>query len=120
MAEETKKTGQHEEKPLEKMTVKELREIAMVIPHTTAIHDMKKDELFAFIKEARGIKDEAPVKPRKKSVKLNMTKGELKAKIREKKGMRLQALEANEGKKAIALRRRISALKKKSRRAAGA
>lgn len=115
MAEETKKKDQ----PLEKMTVKELREIAMVIPHSTAVHDMKKDELLAFIRESRGIKDEAPVKKKKKVVKLKMTKTELKAKIRELKGMRLEALEAKEGKKAAALRHRISGLKKKSRRVAG-
>ncbi len=119
MAEESKKKEQHEEKPLDRMTVKELREIAMDIPHSTAVHDMKKEELVAFIREARGIKDEAPVKKRKKVVKLKMTKAELKAKIRELKGMRLQALEAEEGKKAAALRHRISGLKKKSRRVAG-
>jgi protein-arginine kinase activator protein McsA len=119
MAEETKKKEPHQEKPVEKMTVKELREIAMDIPHSTAVHDMKKDELLAFIKEARGIKDETPVKKGKKVVKLKMTKAELKAKIRALKAMRLQALEAKEGKKAAALRHRISALKKKSRRAAG-
>jgi protein-arginine kinase activator protein McsA len=116
MAEETKKRDPHEEKPLEKMTVKELRDVAMDIPHSTAVHDMKKNELLAFIKEARGIKDEAPVKKRKKVVKLKMTKAELKAKIRELKGMRLQALEAKEGKKAAALRHQINGLKKKSRR----
>jgi protein-arginine kinase activator protein McsA len=49
-----------------------------------------------------------------------MTKAELKAKIRELKGIRLQALEAKEGKKAAALRHRISGLKKKSRKVAGA
>ena len=47
MAEETKKKEPHEEKPLEKMTVKELREIALAIPHSTAVHDMKKDEIVA-------------------------------------------------------------------------
>jgi len=119
MAERTKKKDPHEEKPLERMTVKELREVAMVIPHTTAIHDMKKDELLAFIREARGIKQEPSAKPAKKAVKLRMTKAQIKAKIREIKAIRLQALEADERKKAIALRHRISALKKKSRRAAG-
>jgi hypothetical protein len=119
MAEETKKKEPHEEKPLDKMTIKELREVAMDIPHSTAVHDMKKDELLAFIKEARGIKDEAPVKKRKQVVKLKMTKAELKAKILELRGMRLQALEAKDGKKAAALRHRISGLKKKLRRVAG-
>jgi hypothetical protein len=115
MAEETKKMEQNEEKPLEKLTVKELREIALGIPHSTAVHDMKKADIIAFIKEARGIKDEAPVKKKKKVVKLKMTKAELKAKIRELKGLRLEALEAQDGKIAKALRHRISQLKKKSR-----
>ena len=64
----TKKEHKKEEKPLEKMTVKELRAIALEIPRAVAVHDMKKAELIACIKEARGIKDEAPVKIRKKVV----------------------------------------------------
>jgi protein-arginine kinase activator protein McsA len=120
MTEETKTQEPLDEKSLDKMTVKELREIAMGIPHSTAVRDMKKDELLALIKEAKGIRGDAPVKKKKKVVKLKMTKAELKAKIRELKAMRLQALEAKEGKKAAALRHRISGLKKKSRRVAGA
>jgi len=119
MAEETKKKEPHEEKPLEKMTVKELREIALAIPRSTAVHAMKKDEIVAFIKEVRGIKGEAPVKQKKKVVKLKMTKAELKAKIRKLKEARLQMLEAQDGKTAKALRHRISRLKKKSRKVAG-
>jgi len=115
MSEETHKKP-HSEKHLEKMTVKELREIAAEIPHERAIHDMKKEELVAFIKEARGIKDEAPVKKKKHAVKTKMTKPEVKLKIRELKVLRMQALESNENKKAVLLRHRIGRLKKKSRR----
>ena len=115
MADETKK--KHEEKSLEKLTVKELKAIALEIPHATAVHDMKKEELVAFIKEARGIKDEAPVKKKHKVAKIKMTKAEVKAKIRELKVLRTQALEAAERAKAIELRQRISRLKKKSRHA---
>lgn len=104
-----------DEKHLEKLTIKELREIAAEIPHERAILDMKKDELIAFIKEARGIKDEKPVK-KKHAVKIKMTKPELKTRIRELKVLRGQALESNENKKAVALRHQISQLKKKSRR----
>ena len=111
---------EHDEKHLEKLTVKELREIAAEIPHERAIHDMKKDELVAFIKEARGIKDEALAKKKKHAVKIKMTKPELKAKIRELKVLRWQALESNENKKAVMLRQHISRLKKKSRRVAAA
>lgn len=120
MTEETHKKvhKEHDEKHLEKLTIKELRDIAAEIPHEKAIHDMKKEELIAFIKEARGIKDETPVKKKKHIGKIKMSKPELKAKIRELKALRLQALESKEGKKASWLRRQISQLKKKSRRLA--
>jgi hypothetical protein len=115
MSEETH-TKEHHEKHLEKLTIKELRDIAAEIPHEKAIHDMKKEELVAFIKEARGIKDETPVKKKKHIGKVTMTKPELKAKIRELKALRLNALESGEKVKALHLRHRISQLKKKSRR----
>jgi hypothetical protein len=114
MSEKTHKK-EHGEKHLEKLTIKELREIAAAIPHERALLDMKKDEL---IKEARGIKDETPVKKKKHVVKIKMTKPELKARIRELKVLRGQALESNENKKAFMLRHQISQLKKKSRRIA--
>jgi len=47
-----------------------------------------------------------------------MTKPELKAKIRELKGLRLQAIEEKDSKKTILLRHKVSRLKKKSRRIA--
>jgi len=120
MAEETKKKEQHAEKPLEKYTVKELREIAMTIPHTTAVHDMKKEELITFISEARGIKAEKVIKQKKKTVKLKLSKAELKSRIRELKVLKLQAIEDRDGKMAKLLRLRISHLKKRSRIATGA
>jgi hypothetical protein len=120
MTEETEKKEHHDEKHLEKLTIKELREIAMEIPHSTAVHDMKKEEVIAFIKEARGIKDETPIKKKKHTGKIKMTKAELKAKIRELKGLRLNALEEKAGKKATLLRHHISRLKKLSRRVAAA
>jgi hypothetical protein len=117
MSEETHKK-EHDEKHLEKLTIKELREIAADIPHEKAIHKMKKEELIAFIKEARGIKDEKPVKKKKHIGKIKMTKPELKAKIRELKTLRLAALEFKESEKSIRFRHQISQLKKKSRRIA--
>ena len=114
MTEETSKKPT--EKNLKKLTVKELRAIAAELPHERAILDMKKDELIAFIKEARGIKDATPVKSKKHVVKIKMTKAELKAKIRELKVLRMQALEADEKKKAVTLRHQLSQMKKKSRR----
>ena len=113
-----KEHKEHDEKHLEKLTIKELREIAAEIPHEKAIHEMKKEELVAFIKEARGIKDETPVRKKKHIGKIKMTKPELKAKIRELKALRLKALESKENAKVSRFRHQISQLKKKSRRLA--
>ncbi|MCX5832238.1 MAG: transcription termination factor Rho [Deltaproteobacteria bacterium] len=118
MSEETHK--EHDGKHLEKLTIKELREIAAEIPHERAILDMKKEELVALIKEAWGIKNETPVKKRKHLAKIKMTKPELKARISELKVMKLQALESNDNNNVVMLRHQISQLKKKSRRFAAA
>jgi methyl coenzyme M reductase subunit C-like uncharacterized protein (methanogenesis marker protein 7) len=117
MSEKTHKK-EHDEKNMEKLTIKELREIAAEIPHERAILDMKKEELIVFIKEARGIKDKTPIKKKKHAVKIKMTKPELKARIRELKALRWRALESNENKRAVMLRHQISQLKKKSRHVA--
>ncbi len=119
MSEETHKK-EHDVKNLEKLTIKELRELAAEIPHERAILDMKKEELVVLIKEARGIKDETPAKKKKHAVKIKITKPEIKARIRKLKALKGQALESNEKKKAAMLRHQISKLKKKSRRAAAA
>ena len=115
MAEEIKKKEHKEDKPLEKMTVKELKAIALEFPRTTSVHDMKKEELVAFIKKAKGIKDEEPANKVKDSEKLK-TKLEMKAKIRHFKDEKMTARENKEGKKVSFLRRRISRLKKQTRR----
>jgi hypothetical protein len=99
------------EKPLEKMTVKELREMAKDIPGITGVHGLKKDELVVEIKKAKGIRDE-PIKKADASI------AELKQKIKTLKAQRRDALEAKDKKKATIFKRRISRLKKKTRRAA--
>jgi protein-arginine kinase activator protein McsA len=106
-----KKPPAAKEKPLEKMTVKELREMAKDIPGITGVHGMKKDELIVEIKKARGIKDE-PIKKADASI------AELKQKIKALKEKRREALEAKDKTKATIFRRQISRLKKKTRRAA--
>ncbi len=106
-----KKKGEAKEKPLEKMTVKDLREIAKEIPEITGVHGMKKEELIIAIKAAKGIKDE-PVKKADASV------SELKQKIKALKAERQAALVAKNKKMATIYKRRISRLKKKTRRAA--
>lgn len=99
------------EKALEKMTVKDLREIAKNIPEIVGVHGMKKEELIVAIKEAKGIIDE-PVKKTDASVR------ELKQQIKGLKAHRRAALEAKDKKMATVYKRRISRLKKKTRRAA--
>ena len=125
------------EKPLEKMTVKALREIAKEIPEITGAHGMKKEELLVAINEVRGVKAETaetetvkaepvkaePVKADKsikgKAVKkTGSTTGEIKKQIKALKAQRQAALEAQDPKMATVYKRRISRLKKKSRKAA--
>ena len=105
------KEKSEKEKPLDRLTAKELREIAKEIPEITGVHGMNKGELVAAIKQARGITDEA----------VSKSSGEirdLKKKIRALKLQRQEALEAKDKKTATIYRRRIARLKKKTRRAA--
>ena len=103
--------GVAKKKLLEKMTVKELKEIAKEIPEISGVHGMKKDELLVAIKGAKGIKEE-PVKKADASV------AELKKKIKALKSERQTALEAKDKKMATIYKRCISRLKKKTRRVA--
>jgi len=100
-----------QEKPLEKMTVKDLREMAKDMPGIEGVHGMKKEELLVAIKEVKGIKDE-PVKKADASI------GEIKKQIKSIKAQRQGAVEAKDSKMATIYKRRISRLKKKSRKAA--
>jgi len=109
-AQAEKKSQGAKQKPLEKMTVKELREMAKDIPQIVGVHGMKKEELIVEIKKAKGIADE-PLK------KADATIAQLKQKIKALKIERQAALEAKDKKKATIYRRRISRLKKKTRRA---
>jgi hypothetical protein len=97
------------EKPLDKMTAKELRELAKEIPGVTGAHGMNKPELISSIKKAKGIA-EAPLKKSDSSIR------ELKLKIKTVKAKRVTALETENVKMALIYRRRISKLKKKTRR----
>ena len=99
------------EKPLEKMTVRDLRELAKEMPEITGVHGMNKQELIAAIKKVRGI-EEKVVK------KTDATSREMKKKIKALKAERQAALESSDKKMATMYRRRISRLKKKTRRAA--
>ena len=134
------------EKALDKMTVKELREIAKEIPDITGVHGMNKAELIDAVNKVKGIvetpkeKAEAPkekAETPKEKVETPKKKAEtpekavetpkkikgisvkdIKNKIRSFKAERKAALEAKDKKMATIYRRRISRLKKKSRKAA--
>jgi hypothetical protein len=106
------KKKEAKEKPLEKMTAKELRELAMEIPDITGAHGMNKAELIQEIKASRGIVDEVASKKSTRDVR------EIKKKIQELKVKREEALAGDDRKTAQILRRKISRLKKKTRQAA--
>ena len=93
------------------MTVKELREVALELPEITGAHGMKKAELLVAIKKAKDIED-TPVK------KSSATAVSVKTQIKNFKKMREAALKDKNAKMAAIYRRRISRLKKKSRRVA--
>ena len=73
------------EKPLEKMTAKDLRELAKDISEIVGVHGMNKPELIAAIKKSRGIEDDTH-KKRDASVR------DIKLKIRALKRKREAAL----------------------------
>ena len=93
------------------MTVKELREVALELPEITGVHGMHKAELLAAIKQAKGIEDTVVKK-------ISATKASVKIQIKNFKKMREAALKEKNAKMAAIYRRRISRLKKKSRRVA--
>jgi hypothetical protein len=107
MAEETTEI----KKPLDKMTVKELREVALELPQITGVHGMNKADLLAAVKEAMGIEDTVVKKSSK-------TVAEVKSQIKSFKKLREAALKENNSKMATIYKRRISRLKKKTRRVA--
>ena len=123
MAENEKTAEEQTEKPLDKMTVVELREIAKEIEGVTGVSGMKKDELLATIKEDRGIVDEAPVKKKKAKKKSGgpkkeLTVKEMKAEITRMRAAKEELRKEGDRKKLNALRRRINRMKKKTRKAA--
>lgn len=106
-----RKKKEVKEKPLEKMTAKELREIGKQIPEITGVYGMNKAELISAIKQARGIKEDS-----KKIADASVR--EIKKMIRSLKAGHEAAVNNKDQKTANILKRRISRLKKKTRRAA--
>lgn len=111
------------EKALEKLTAKELREMALGLPEIHGVHAMKKEELITAIRAAKGITEPEP-KPKKekhivtKKEKVVLTVAQLKQKVKELRVKREEVLQQRNLKMAEILRKRISRLMKKTRRAA--
>lgn len=119
MAVDVKNPSPKEEKPLEKMTVKELRQLALEYPRERSVQEMDKSELLAFLRACRDLEakteEPSPAPPKEKRA---VSPQALKARIRELKAQRASLEGKKQGGKAAGLlRRRISRLKKRSRRA---
>ena len=99
------------EKPLDKMTVKELREIALNIPDLKGVHGMNKQDLLDTVKAHQGIKTDKPKKT-------NRSVKDLKKQIRELKAKKTALAGEMSRKQNEILRRQISRLKKKTRKVA--
>lgn len=106
-----KERKEKKEKPLDKMTIKELKDLALQIPNIAGVHGMNKNELIDLLKEERGIVDEG------KKEKPIDTRA-IKKKIAELKAEKVKLLEEGDKKKLDILRKKMSRLKKKTRQAA--
>lgn len=101
-------------KPLDKMTAKELRELAMEkIPQIVGASGMGKEELLEKIKDLLGITEDSQVSPYKEQI--VALKKEIK-KLREQK----LGLAAEQRKERDKLRKKIKQLKRRTRRLAAA
>ncbi|MBF0117816.1 MAG: transcription termination factor Rho [Desulfobacterales bacterium] len=103
-----KKKKEEKQKPLDKMTAKELREEALKIEGISGVHGMNKLELIQSIKKAKGIKEE--------EVKKESSIRDLKKKIKELRVKKETVDKEDNPKKSALLKRRISKLKKRTRR----
>ena len=109
------------EKPLEKMTAKELRETALALGGIFGVHAMKKEELVAAIRKAKGLPEEETKKEKRAAVKKEkvlQTRAQLKQKIKEMRAKKEETLQGKNWRMVAILRRRISRYKKRTRRAA--
>jgi len=113
-----------EEKSLEKLTVKELKEIALGMEEIEGVSAMKKDELLAAIKEVKGV-EEAPAHeakkahPKKAKEKSAESVAGLKAKMKELRKKREELREKKDKVGVLRLKRKISRLKKRTRKLGG-
>jgi len=115
--EEKKEEQAVPEKPLDKMTVIELREFALAKDlGISGVHAMKKEELLPAVKQVLGIKDEEPAA----KVANKGSVAAMKQKIVRLKEEKKTAISSKDKKKITVLRRRINRLKKRSKKVAKA
>lgn len=105
------KKKEAKEKPLEKMTAKELREAAIATGEIVGASGMNKEELLSAIRQARGIEE-----PQGKKADSGVR--EMKEKMKAVKAKYQEAMDAADDKMAEIYRKRAIRLKKKIRRAA--
>ena len=105
------KKKEEKQKPLDKMTVKELRDLAKQETELQGVFGMNKPELISAINKARGIVEAAPKK-------VDSSVREIKKKMRGLRLVRESALKENNDRMAEIIKKRISRLKKKTRKAA--
>ncbi|QER42096.1 hypothetical protein F1847_04810 [Thermodesulfobacterium sp. TA1] len=98
------------EKKLEKMTIKELREIALQIPEISGVHGMNKEELISALKKVYGIKEE----PKK----IGASMREIKAKVKKFKALAEEAKKNRDWVRYERYRRLAAAFKKRTRKLA--
>jgi hypothetical protein len=110
MAEKKKK--EQKEKPLERWTIKELREEALKIPGVQGIHGLNKAELLAALRAEKGIVDTGA---EKKGEGVRVVKAKLKEVQKQRGDERAQGASNT---RLNILRRKISKLKKQTRRLA--
>ena len=100
------------EKKLEKMTIKELREIALQIPEIQGVHGMTKEELISALRKVYGITEES------KEVSISTKIKELKQKVKKFKKLAEEAKQNRDFKKYERYRKLASNFKKKTRKLA--
>jgi hypothetical protein len=111
MGQKKKEQKEKKEKPLDRWTIKELREEALKIPNVQGVHGMNKEELLAALKAEKGIVETGPSKTGD-SVRLVKTKmKDLRNKRDEERSQGATNVKLN------IIRRKISRLKKQTRRA---
>jgi hypothetical protein len=110
-----KKEKEKKERPLDKMTTKDLRELALSIGGITGVHGLNKGELIAAIREARG--EAAPKAGSKAATKAAkaVPVRELKAKLVTMRATKQELATAGDKKKVEIMRRKINRLKRQTR-----